>query len=219
MTALICFDVDGCLIDSDVPMMAALNEALFGFGLPMVELEQLRAHLGPPLVDTMRGLLADLHQPSGKAETLATAYRQAYARASVLNVSVHAGIPALLAELTADGHELLVVSSKPRRYSGPLLEAAGLASYFAGIYGPLGAETEPKQLTLARSLQQRPAPTTTAYMVGDTEADIVAAHANGVMSIAVTWGYATLERLRAAGPDHLVTTPGQVAGIVTERSA
>lgn len=210
MTAVVCFDVDGCLIDSDIPMMAALNEALAEFGMPTVDLAQLRPHLGPPLIDTLRGLLSELGLPSTEAESLAATYRRAYARTSLEDVSVHAGIPELLSRLTGNGHEVRVVSSKPPRYSRPLLQAAGLLGFFTGVNGPLGAETEPKDLTLARALQDS-SPETRAYMVGDTEADIMAARANDAVSIAVTWGYASTDTLQAARPDHLAPTAEAVA--------
>lgn len=213
MGALVCFDVDGCLIDSDVPMMAALNEALSVLGMPPVGLAQLQPHLGPPLLETLHGLLSDLGLPTVQAEALSVVYRQAYERTSLEDVSVHAGIPEMLARLRADGHELRVVSSKPPRYSEPLLQAAELLGFFSSVHGPLGAETEPKDVTLARALQ-RSSLATHVYMVGDTEADILAAEANDVVSIAVAWGYATVETLQAARPDHLAATADDVAGII-----
>ena len=213
MGSLVCFDVDGCLIDSDVPMMVALNEALFVLGMPHVELAQLRPHLGPPLLETLRGLLPELGLPTGQAEPLSAAYRQAYERASVEDVSVHAGIPELLTSLSGGGHELRVVSSKPPRYSEPILQEAELLGFFSSVHGPLGAETEPKDVTLARALQSSGL-TTRVYLVGDTAADILAARANDAVSIAVTWGYATVENLKAARPDHLGATADDVRHII-----
>jgi pyrophosphatase PpaX len=45
-------------------------------------------------------------------------------------------------------------------------------------------------------------PESAAY-VGDAPFDVAAAHAAGVMSVAVSWGAFTAEALRAAEPDHL----------------
>lgn len=213
MGALVCFDVDGCLIDSDVPMMVALNEALSVLRMPPVELAQLRPHLGPPLIETMRALLSELGLPTDQAESLSAAYRQAYERTSMDNVAVHAGIPELLTRLRAEGHELRVVSSKPPRYSEPLLQTAELLPFFSSVHGPFGAETEPKDVTLARALQSSVL-ATRVYMVGDTEADILAARANDAVSIAVTWCYATVEALKAARPDHLAAIAEVVAHII-----
>jgi phosphoglycolate phosphatase len=51
-------------------------------------------------------------------------------------------------------------------------------------------------------------------MVGDRMHDIRAAHANGLKSVGVLWGYGGEAELREAGADWLAATPPEVAGLV-----
>jgi phosphoglycolate phosphatase len=51
-------------------------------------------------------------------------------------------------------------------------------------------------------------------MVGDREHDIMADRQNGLWSIGVTYGYGSVDELRAAGADRLATKPGEVVDYV-----
>jgi phosphoglycolate phosphatase len=51
-------------------------------------------------------------------------------------------------------------------------------------------------------------------MVGDRHSDIAAAHACGVGSVAVTWGYGSVEELAATGADHLLDEPRELLDLL-----
>lgn len=216
MGGLVCLDVDGCLIDSDRPMMAALNQALRSLDLPEVSLADLRPHLGPPLEVTLAGLLEALDADPGLREPLLQRYRGAYAPAAVAQATLYAGIEQALDRLAEDGHRLVVVSSKPPRYARPVLRAVGQLDRFAGVFGPLGAEREPKAETLARALGQVPgrAERIGAVVVGDTVQDVEAAAAHHIPAIAVTWGYGLASELAGARPGAVIDSPEQLPAAV-----
>jgi phosphoglycolate phosphatase len=48
-------------------------------------------------------------------------------------------------------------------------------------------------------------------MVGDRRYDIAGAHANGLRSIGVLWGYGTRKELESAGADRLIESPAELA--------
>ena len=50
-------------------------------------------------------------------------------------------------------------------------------------------------------------------LVGDTEIDIATAHAAGVAVVGVSWGQRDADALRAANPDHLVSTPAELTAL------
>lgn len=209
---LVCVDVDGCLIDSDVPMLQALNDALESMSLKPVTLAEVRPHLGPPLLVTMERLLEAAGSDRGLAPELAERYRRAYETVSVTHVTVHLGMADALAALQAEGHDLAVVSSKPAAYSRPILHAAGLAELFDAVFGPEGEESEPKAWTLARARSRTGEPPT--VMVGDTVYDIAAAWANRVPCIAVSWGYGDADDLAAKRPVALIDTADELVGAI-----
>lgn len=209
---LVCLDVDGCLIDSDRPMMAALNEALTSLGLPEVSLAEVRPHLGPPLITTLTGLLRVLDADTDLASVLARRYRRVYARTSVAEATTYPGIDGCLQRLADAGNRLVVVSSKPPRFARPVLQAVGQLDRFAGVYGPMGAETEPKAGTLARAVGDHAG--CAAVMVGDTVEDVEAARVNSLRSIAVSWGYGDPAALAASRPDALIGSPEELPATV-----
>ncbi|MNC68518.1 5'-nucleotidase [compost metagenome] len=47
-------------------------------------------------------------------------------------------------------------------------------------------------------------------MIGDRKFDIIGAHANGIDSIAVGYGYGSGEELTASEPTHYVKTVGEL---------
>jgi hypothetical protein len=65
-----------------------------------------------------------------------------------------------------------------------------------------------KTALLRRLLDERSLDPATTFMVGDRNFDIDAARANGVTSIAVTYGYGTSEELASARPDHTCNCGG-----------
>ncbi len=52
-------------------------------------------------------------------------------------------------------------------------------------------------------------------MIGDRAQDIVGARQNGLCAIGVTYGFGSLEELRAAGPDHLVACASEIPSLLT----
>lgn len=185
-------------------MLQALNDALESMELGMVTLDDLRPHLGPPLLVTLERLLVACSVEGDLAPELARRYRQAYASVSVTHAAAHDGMREALAALRADGHVLIVVSSKPAEYSRPILEAVGLLDLFDEVFGPGGEESEPKAWTLARARSRSGEPP--AVMVGDTIQDIAAARANRVPCVAVSWGYGDAAELKQLQPAALIDT-------------
>ena len=195
-------------------MLEALNEALAAMSLRGIELQEVRPLLGSPLLATMAGLLRHLGGPHSLTVELAERYRVAYRSSSIRHAATYPGIPAAVRALSAAGHTLAVVSSKPARYSVPLLTEVGLHSWFDAVYGPVGREDEPKARTLARAIAshgQSP-----AVMVGDTVADVVAAQQVGATVIAVLWGYGDRIDLAARRPDAIADNPSQLPSLLAQ---
>ena len=51
------------------------------------------------------------------------------------------------------------------------------------------------------------------YFVGDSEPDIRTAKAAGMISVAVSWGFRTLDRLTRENPDYLITKPSELLNL------
>ena len=88
----------------------------------------------------------------------------------------------------------------------------GLRAYFDVVAGPgLDAHAEAKTETLRAALA-RLGPTR-AVMVGDRSFDVLAAHANGLPAIGVTWGIGSAQELQRT-PSALIDRPAELPDAV-----
>lgn len=59
VTRAACFDLDGCLVDSRVPICTAINHARVTVGLTAAPHDDLHRFIGPPLLESFLQMLAD----------------------------------------------------------------------------------------------------------------------------------------------------------------
>jgi phosphoglycolate phosphatase len=52
-------------------------------------------------------------------------------------------------------------------------------------------------------------------MIGDRHFDILAARANGIRSVGVTWGFADENEFSDAAPDYIVDSPAELLRLFT----
>ncbi|MDX1659592.1 MAG: HAD hydrolase-like protein [Nitriliruptorales bacterium] len=211
---LVCLDLDGCLVDSSAAIPRAINRALEQLGIAPRPRASLRSFIGPPLLDSFRVLLEEEGRDPAAAPRGVEVYREAYPEISLAHTTVVPGIPGVLDELAA-ASELRVVTSKPREFAVPILERLGLTGTLRAVHAPaLDALEETKSETLASALGDAGVLASAAVMVGDHPADVRAARANDVRSVAVTWGSASAEELRGAGADRVVQRPSELLAAV-----
>jgi phosphoglycolate phosphatase len=208
------FDVDGCLVDSTEPIHRCLDAALDDFGLPPIPADQLDRHIGPPLQVTLTTLLTELDEDPAIVPLLMGAYRERYSTMSIELARSYPGVPELVADLSAK-ERIGVVTSKPRRFAVPILEALDLARRFEVMCGPGETEAEPKTVTLGRALAAvHPCDVANSVMIGDRHHDIDAAKDHGLRAVGVTWGFGERDELEAAGADAVVDTAAELAAIL-----
>jgi len=212
------FDLDGCLVDSTAPISAAMNEALRDLGLPTRDPADLYGYIGPPLVESFQELLASAGADPALATDAVDAYRRVYPELAQRRTRPAPGIAELLAGL--EGRvTMMVVTSKPVEYAEPILDAVGLRSHFAAVFGPaLDALHEPKAAKLEQALalarvgehERRSG----AVMIGDRKHDVAAGRHCGTGTIGVTWGIGDRTELASAGADVVVDHPSELAALL-----
>lgn len=202
-------DLDGTLIDPKPGIIGSVQYALRQMGREPPPVEELTWAIGPPLRKTFSTLLGD-----AQAEQAVAHYRAFYAEGAMYDCEVYAGIPETLARLAAGGHRLVVVTAKPHVFARPIVARLGLEMHVAAVYGPeLDGTHDNKADLLAHVLKAEAVAPERAIMVGDRQFDILAAVANGVAGIGVTWGYGTPAELEAAGASRLCHTPSELLGV------
>ncbi len=214
MTPIYIFDLDGTLVDSTEPILRSLNHALADEGLDPLAADDLRRFVGPPLAPALRSLLIERDEDPAPVDSLIDAYRLVYRHISLELAATYPGIVELLDELEGD-HRLSVVTSKPRVFARPIVEALGLESRFEIVEGPGDTELEEKTVTLGRALARIAADARThdVTMIGDRRHDIEAGQFHGTRTVGVTWGFGDSSELEDAGADVIVDQPAQLSGI------
>lgn len=208
----VLFDLDGTIIDSEIPFAYSINHTLVAFGQPERQPSELRRYLGPPTHDAFSDLL-------GPDEALIRAavktYREHYAEHSGETTTVYDGLPELLGYLHTRV-PLAVATSKVRVAAVTLLEGLGLADLFVTISGPAkDAVNESKATTIAQALEGLSALNLSSpVMIGDRLYDVLGAREHGIPTIGVLWGAGGEQELRDAGADWIVSTPGEIPPIL-----
>lgn len=199
----VLLDLDGTLIDPKAGILGSIQHALRMMGQDPPPLDTLHWAIGPPLRSTFARLLGPEH-----AETAVAHYRQRYRDGAMYDCEVYAGIREALAELASAGHRLLIVTAKPHVFARPIASRMGLSPWIHAVYGPeLDGTHDNKADLLAHVLAAEGIPADRAVMVGDRQFDMLAAAANGVPGVGVTWGYGSAAELQAAGALQLCHEP------------
>ena len=198
--ALVIFDCDGTLVDSQHMIAAAMGEAFEGLGLPAPPLEAVRQTVGLSLREAVSRLL-----PAEALELAAAGeagYRDAFiamrARGDT-HEPLYPGVRALLETLSEAGLRLAVATGKGRAGLDKTLALHGLSELFCSLQTADGHPGKPHPSMVEAALREGGVPASRALVIGDTHFDMEMAARAGVTALGVGWGYHSAEALRAAG--------------------
>lgn len=185
----ILFDLDGTIADSAPGITASLAYMFEKLGRPIPTSDELRAWVGPPILDSFRDL-AGMDQVES-AQALAI-YRQHYL-ANGSDSPIYPGISKLLRRIHTAGIPLALATSKPEFAASVILDNGNLTQNFRVIAGSSIDEIRSaKQDIIAEALtrfRMIGSDVSAPVMVGDRFYDIEGAAANDMPAIYVNWGY------------------------------
>jgi N-acetyl-D-muramate 6-phosphate phosphatase len=191
MTTLktILFDLDGTLADTAPDLGLALNMQRERHGLPPLPQETIR----PYASHGSRGLLGigfDLTPSDAEFAPMREEYLDLYDEVFTRAPQLFVGMGEVLDALESLDLRWGVVTNKPRRFTGRLMEALALDKRAACVVSGDDAERpkpHPDTLLLACGLALS-TPDQCIY-VGDAERDILAGHAAGMRTVVARYGY------------------------------
>lgn len=142
---LVMFDLDGTLIDSVPDLAAAVDRMLLELGRPPAGLAAVRHWVGNGAqVLVRRALAGDIEHAAvddALAEKALALFMDAYAESHELTV-VYPGVQDTLRWLHKRGVEMALITNKPERFVGPLLDQMKIGKYFRWI---IGGDTLPQK--------------------------------------------------------------------------
>ena len=200
MYKVILFDLDGTLTESGEGIINSVQYALESLGRPVPEREELKAFIGPPLVEQFMEYTG---MDREEAEKGVVYYRERYAREGIFENKLYPGVEDMLYQLIKKHYILAVASSKPEKFVNQILEHFEISEYFdvitgSGLDGTRVTKTEVIEEALKRlGMENR---REEVLMVGDRKHDILGARQSGLECLAVSYGYGSMEELQKAEP-------------------
>jgi phosphoglycolate phosphatase len=209
----IIFDLDGTLTDSSEGIINSVLYALKKIGINENDSGKLKQFIGPPLYESLQ-----LHYGMSREEALRTVpiYREYFSEKGIFENRLYPGAAEILHDLNARGKKIHMATSKPTVYTHQILKHFGIYRYFSGIVGAnLDGSLDHKPEIIRALLLQKPRIIKkVAVMIGDRKYDLAGAHANGIKSIGVTWGYGSGEELRQEKPYAIVDSFEKLSGLL-----
>lgn len=198
-TPVVLFDFDGTLADTIALIVESYRHTLAASGLATVPDADLRSWIGRPLLPVFE------ERYPGRGDELTQTYRDWNLANHDRLIRAVDGMPDLLRDLAGAGRQLGVVSSKRSDTVALGLRAVGLEGLIDVLAGMDDtAEHKPSPAPLLYAADRLGAAPAACTYVGDATVDVLAAHAAGMRSIAVTWGAGERDALAEAGADAVV---------------
>lgn len=194
---LIIFDWDGTMVQSTGHIVRCFEQAIEHSNLPPLPSDTIKSIIGLGLIEACQTLYPNLSPE--QAQALGKTYQQFYfSRSDVLET--YTGAQTLLNDLRAAGCWLAIATGKSNRGLQEALEETGLGHYFLGTRTAEQTASKPSPLMLIELLDEFGLDPAQAWMIGDTDFDLLMAHNAGCTPIAITHGAHEPERLHAAKP-------------------
>ncbi|MEN9367651.1 MAG: hypothetical protein RL489_2009 [Pseudomonadota bacterium] len=189
---LIVFDWDGTLFDSTALIVRAIQAACRDLGAPVPSDEAAAHVIGLGLQDALQHAVPDL--PVDLYPELGRRYRQHYF-ASHDQVTLFAGVPALLTGLRERNHWLAVATGKNRHGLNEALRISGLAGSFDATRTADETRSKPHPQMLQELMREFGVDPERTLMIGDTTHDLQLAANAGTDAVAVAYGAHPPEQL------------------------
>ena len=205
--SLILFDFDGVLADTLEDLLQFGQEVCNELG---VSHTVVREDLSTLEVMSFATFGRQLEVPEALIEE--------FVRRCLAKVAAKESPPAIfagLAEVVTDlstRHVLGIVTTNSTQNVKAFLIQHKLEDCIRVIYGVDQPGSKAEKILQARN--QFAAADEAVFMIGDAVSDIHAAKQASVISIAVSWGHQSVERLIQANPDHVVALMEEIVGAV-----
>ncbi|MGB2605729.1 MAG: HAD-IA family hydrolase [Candidatus Sulfotelmatobacter sp.] len=214
---LVIFDLDGTLIDSRLDLVHSVNAALRHIGRANLPDDVIASYVGdgaPILIQRALGNEAVDEAVVRKGLQFFLSY---YREHKLDHTTVYAGVREALAAVqrasNGNPRKMAVLSNKPVVPSRAIVDALGLGSFFAQVYGGNSFATKKPDPEGARKLlEEQGVSPEEAAIVGDSHVDVETGRNAGMWTVGVSYGFAP-HTLQEAPPDVLVDTPLELAEV------
>ncbi len=115
-------------------------------------------------------------------------------------------------------HRMIIVTTNTSQNVNAFLVKHGLNGLIHAVYGLESPGSKVQKISMARDQLLDDIIQEAVFMVGDSLSDILAAKEASVVSIAVTWGHQSLEKLLRGNPDFVVSSPNNLIDVIEQKN-
>jgi len=218
----VLIDLDGTLLDTAPEIAAAASGMLAELGLKPVNEAEVRGFIGKGIPHLVRrtleaslGCAPDERRIGSGIESFFYNYEKHNGRSA----KPYAGVVEGLEALRTMNLGLACVTNKATHFTGPLLEATGLAKYFSVVIsGDSVAKKKPAPDAVKAACERLDVRPAEALMVGDSANDALAARAAGCPVLLVSYGYSEGMDVQTLDSDGIVSSLLHLAGLLRTQS-
>lgn len=199
------FDLDGTLYDSLEDMANSLNIVLERKGLSPHPLNAYKKFVGNGMPKLVERALKDHPE---RYDEIFKEFLEEYAKRYDEFSRPYDGILAMLKGLQDEKHLLAVCTNKQQVYTDKIVEKFYKDTDFIAVVGDRSdglRKPDPHYpLEIAKKMALDPKD---IYFVGDSDVDMQTAKNSGMIAVGVSWGFRSVEELKAAGADYIIDSP------------
>lgn len=206
------FDLDGTLLDTLPDLTRLTNIVLAEHGWPPRTYDEILSFVGNG-GRVLMGRAAPEGTPDEVLDEMFERWRHLFRTEGHTLTHPYDGTIEMLEKLKARGVKLGVLSNKFDAAAKAVIEEhfSGTFDLVRGEGGEIPRKPDPAGLQLVMR-QLDVAPERTVY-IGDSSYDVEVAHNAGTFSVAVSWGYRSVDVLASLGPDVIIYNPGELLNI------
>lgn len=209
---LCIFDLDGTLTDTIESLHYSVNATLQELGMGGISQEQCKQFVGNGARVLMeRALKSQGDVALQKIEQAMDIYGRIFNENCTYHVVPYDGIKEMLRELKDRGIWLAVLSNKPQLQTETVVKRILGEEWFEQVYGQREGVPRKPDPQVAWEIAESfgLSPEESAY-IGDSDVDVHTGRNAGMRTIAVSWGFRTVDQLKQAGAEMIVDRPEEI---------
>jgi phosphoglycolate phosphatase len=198
---LICFDLDGTLVDPLEAVTLCVGGVFRERGLPEPSTRELAPFMGPGAATYIAEHPA-MSDGEDRREVLQRFWER-FEREGIVRHRVYDGVMLMLARLKRQGHGLYAITSKPTRLARRVLHQFDLLLTFQDVFGSTWEDPWKGKVEILELMRMKGILEPGGYLVGDRGEDMAAAGSHGLVPLGVTYGFGSAQELREGGAREL----------------
>ena len=216
MYKLVIFDLDGTLLDTMEDISNGVNHALTACGCRTIEIEECRKLVGHGIKNLLRDALPQDMKTEEMQKKMAEHFFPYYNAHISDFTKPYPGIQEALRMISDHGIKLAVASNKFQAGTEELVEKFFGDIKFISVLGQRdGYPIKPDAAVVFEIMAEVPEiKAEEVIYCGDSDVDMQTGNNAGVNTLAVTWGFRTIEQLQVHKPWRMIDNTSEICDIV-----